>query len=53
MTMPQDVARLQTQMKEAVKANWKAFLIEGIVLVILGMAAVAIPLLAKIGRAHV
>lgn len=48
MTMPQDIARLQTQMKEAVKANWKAFLIEGIVLVILGMAAVAIPLLASI-----
>lgn len=48
MTMPQDVARLQTQMREAVKANWKAFLIEGIVLVILGMAAIAIPLLASI-----
>ena len=48
MTMPQDVARLQTQMKAAVKANWKAFLIEGIVLVILGMAAIAIPLLASI-----
>jgi uncharacterized membrane protein HdeD (DUF308 family) len=48
MTMPHDVARLHTQMKEAVKANWKAFLIEGIVLVILGMAAVAIPLLASI-----
>jgi len=48
MTMPEDVARLQTQMREAVKANWKAFLIEGIVLVILGMAAIAIPLLASI-----
>ena len=48
MTMPQDVGQLQTKMKEAVKANWKAFLIEGIVLVILGMAAVAIPLLASI-----
>jgi len=48
MTMPQDIAALQTRMKEAVKANWKAFLIEGIVLVILGMAAVAIPFLAGI-----
>ena len=48
MTMPQDVARLQTQMKAAVKANWKAFLIEGIVLVVLVMAAIAIPLLASI-----
>ncbi len=48
MTMPQDIARLQSQMKEAVKANWKVFRIEGIVLVILGMAAIAIPLLASI-----
>ncbi|MDO8980703.1 MAG: HdeD family acid-resistance protein [Afipia sp.] len=48
MTMPQDVAGLHERMKEAVKANWKAFLIEGIVLVILGMAAIAIPLLASI-----
>ncbi|TKT73181.1 HdeD family acid-resistance protein [Afipia massiliensis] len=48
MTMPQDVAGLHKRMKEAVKANWKAFLIEGIVLVILGMAAIAIPLLASI-----
>jgi uncharacterized membrane protein HdeD (DUF308 family) len=35
-------------MQDAVKANWKAFLIEGIVLVILGMAAIAIPQLASI-----
>jgi uncharacterized membrane protein HdeD (DUF308 family) len=48
MTMPPEVERLQSQVKEAVKANWKAFLIEGIVLVILGMAAIAIPLLAGI-----
>lgn len=48
MTMPQDVAALHERMKEAVKANWKAFLIEGIVLVILGMAAIAIPLVASI-----
>ena len=48
MTTPQDIAGLHAQMKEAVKANWKAFLIEGIVLVIFGMAAIAIPLLASI-----
>ena len=48
MTMPPDVERLKLQVKEAVKTNWKAFLIEGIVLVILGMAAIAIPLLASI-----
>ena len=48
MTMPHDIARLQSRMQDAVKANWKAFLIEGIVLVILGMAAIAIPQLASI-----
>ncbi|CAN5145733.1 HdeD family acid-resistance protein [soil metagenome] len=48
MTMPHNIEQLQSQMKDAVKANWKAFLIEGIVLVILGMAAIAIPLLASI-----
>ncbi len=48
MTLPHDIEQLQSQVKEAVKANWKVFLIEGIVLVILGLAAVAIPLLASI-----
>lgn len=51
MTMPHDIARLQSQMKETVKANWKTFLIEGIVLVILGMAAIAIPQLAGVAVA--
>jgi uncharacterized membrane protein HdeD (DUF308 family) len=51
MTMPQDVARLQSQMQETVKSHWKSFLIEGIVLVILGLAAVAIPPLASIAVA--
>ena len=51
MTMPHDIARLQSRMQDAVKSNWKAFLIEGIVLVILGMAAIAIPQLAGIAVA--
>ncbi len=51
MTMPQDVARLQSQMQETVKSHWKSFLIEGIVLVILGLAAIAIPPLASIAVA--
>ncbi|MES2750586.1 MAG: HdeD family acid-resistance protein [Pseudomonadota bacterium] len=51
MTLPQDVAQLQAKMNEAVKANWKVFLIEGIVLVILGMAAIAIPQLAGVAVA--
>ena len=51
MTMPHDIARLQSRMQDSVKANWKAFLIEGIVLVVLGMAAIAIPQLAGIAVA--
>ncbi|WP_424632072.1 HdeD family acid-resistance protein [Bradyrhizobium sp. SYSU BS000235] len=51
MTMPQDIARLQSQMRETVKSHWKGFLIEGIVLVILGLAAIAIPQLASIAIA--
>lgn len=51
MTMPQDIARLQSQMQETVKSHWKGFLIEGIVLVILGLAAIAIPQLASIAVA--
>ena len=48
MTMPQDIARLESKMQEAVKAHWKAFLIEGIVLAVLGLLAVAMPLLAGV-----
>lgn len=51
MSMPRDMERLQGQMKDTVKAHWKAFLIEGIVLVILGMAAIAIPQLASVAVA--
>lgn len=51
MTTPQDIARLQSQMQETVKSHWKGFLIEGIVLVVLGLAAIAIPPLASIAVA--
>ena len=51
MTMPHEVERLQARMQQSVKSNWKAFLIEGIVLVILGMLAIAIPQLASIAVA--
>lgn len=51
MTTPQDIARLQSQMQEAVKANWKAFLFEGILLTLLGIAAIAIPQIAGIAVA--
>ena len=42
MTLPQDVTRLQSEMRAAVREHWKAFLIEGILLVILGLAAIIV-----------
>jgi len=51
MTMPHEVERLQARMQAAVKSNWKVFLIEGIVLTVLGLLAIAIPQLASIAVA--
>jgi uncharacterized membrane protein HdeD (DUF308 family) len=48
MTLPQDVANLQSEMRAAVREHWKAFLIEGILLVILGLAAMIVPPLASL-----
>ncbi|MDB5567166.1 MAG: hypothetical protein JWP84_3732 [Tardiphaga sp.] len=48
MTLPHDIATLQTQMSEAVREHWKAFLFEGIVLVVLGLAAMIVPPVAGI-----
>jgi uncharacterized membrane protein HdeD (DUF308 family) len=52
MTIPQDVnkeiSRLQSQMRAAVKAHWKAFLFEGILFAILGFAAMVVPPLASL-----
>jgi uncharacterized membrane protein HdeD (DUF308 family) len=48
MTHPQDVSRLQSQMSAAVREHWKAFLIEGILLVVLGLAAIILPPLASL-----
>jgi uncharacterized membrane protein HdeD (DUF308 family) len=36
MTLPQDITKLQSEMNAAVREHWKAFLIEGIVLLVLG-----------------
>jgi uncharacterized membrane protein HdeD (DUF308 family) len=46
MALPEDITRLQSKLTAAVHDHWKAFLIEGIVLVILGLAAIAVPPLA-------
>jgi uncharacterized membrane protein HdeD (DUF308 family) len=48
MTLPQDITRLQSEMSAAVREHWKAFLIEGILLVILGFAAIVVPPLASL-----
>jgi len=54
MTLPQDkeqdkdIGRLQSEMSAAVRAHWKVFLIEGILLAILGLAAMIVPPLASL-----
>ena len=48
MTVPQDITKLQSEMSAAVRENWKAFLLEGILLVILGLAAMIVPPLASL-----
>jgi uncharacterized membrane protein HdeD (DUF308 family) len=48
MTIPQDITKLQSQMSAAVREHWKAFLFEGILLVILGFAAIVVPPLASL-----
>src|SRR5437764_3026281 len=48
MTLPQDVERMKSEMNAAVRAHWKAFLIEGILLAVLGLAAMVVPPLASL-----
>ena len=48
MTQPNDLEKLQSEMSAAVKAHWKAFLFEGILLVILGLAAMVVPSMASL-----
>jgi uncharacterized membrane protein HdeD (DUF308 family) len=47
-TNPSDVTGLQSALSQAVREHWKLFLAEGIVLVILGVLAIAVPQLAGI-----
>jgi uncharacterized membrane protein HdeD (DUF308 family) len=46
--VPLDVTALQSRMSAAVRVHWKAFLLEGILLVLLGLAAIIIPPLASL-----
>src|SRR4051794_13324113 len=48
MTLPRDITRLQSEMRATVREHWKAFLIEGILLVVLGLAAMIVPPLASL-----
>ena len=49
MAVPsQDIERLQSKMSAAVREHWKAFLFEGILLAILGLAAMILPPLASL-----
>lgn len=51
MTSPEDFSRLQSVMSQTVKAHWKAFLFEGVLLVVLGVAALILPPLASLAIA--
>ena len=48
MSIPEDFVKLQSAVSQAVKAHWKAFLFEGILLVVLGVAALILPPLASL-----
>lgn len=51
MSSPEDFSRLQSAMNQTVKAHWKAFLFEGILLAVLGVAALIVPPLASLAIA--
>src|ERR1700720_4829851 len=50
-TVKPEFKPIQTALTASLRSHWKLFLIEGIVLVILGLAAVMLPLLATLATA--
>src|SRR4051812_10052340 len=48
MPLPHDLSELQAKMRDAMRAHWKAFLFEGILLAVLGLAAMIVPPLASL-----
>ena len=48
MTLPDELHKLQSKMAAAVREHWKAFLFEGILLAVLGLAAMIVPPLASL-----
>lgn len=51
MPSPEEFSRLQSAMSQTVKAHWKAFLFEGVLLAVLGIAALILPPLASLAIA--
>jgi uncharacterized membrane protein HdeD (DUF308 family) len=48
VSTPDDLTRLQSEMNSTLREHWVAFLVEGILLVILGLAAMVVPPLASL-----
>jgi uncharacterized membrane protein HdeD (DUF308 family) len=48
MTLPDNLDKLQSELSAAVKAHWKALLFEGILLAVLGLAAMIVPAFASL-----
>ena len=48
MTSVQNVGEMQDALKDALKTHWKLFLFQGVVMVILGILAVAWPAVATL-----
>jgi uncharacterized membrane protein HdeD (DUF308 family) len=48
MTLQQDLPSIQAKVSATIREHWKAFLFEGILLVILGLAAMIVPPLASL-----
>jgi uncharacterized membrane protein HdeD (DUF308 family) len=52
-TVKPDFEKIQTALSNSLAAHWRLFFIEGIVLVILGLAAIMLPLIATVAIAIV
>jgi len=48
MAIPDDITRMRSGITSAVRDHWRAFLVEGILLVALGLAAIMVPLVASL-----
>jgi uncharacterized membrane protein HdeD (DUF308 family) len=48
MTLPDELNKLQSKVSAAMREHWKAFLFEGILLSIIGLAAMIVPPLASL-----